>query len=95
MNLKNLKILVTGADGFIGSHLTERLVEIGANVKALSFYNAYNSIGWLDDIDKKSLVLLLIFNFLFSIFFLHAFLTIQLKYVLCFLESLQYENYYH
>jgi len=53
LNLKNLKILVTGADGFIGSHLTERLVDIGANVKALSFYNAYNSIGWLDDIDKK------------------------------------------
>ncbi len=53
INLKNLKVLVTGADGFIGSHLTEKLVSMGVNVKALSFYNAYNSNGWLEDIDEK------------------------------------------
>jgi nucleoside-diphosphate-sugar epimerase len=40
MTLKNRKILVTGADGFIGSHLTEALVKEGAKVKALSYYNS-------------------------------------------------------
>lgn len=42
------KVLVTGADGFIGSHLTERLVEDGYNVKAVVYYNSFNSWGWLD-----------------------------------------------
>ena len=51
INLNNLNILVTGADGFIGSHLTEKLVQLGANVKALSFYNAFSKVGWLSDID--------------------------------------------
>ncbi len=41
-------ILVTGADGFIGSHLTEMLVEKGYKVKALAYYNSFNSWGWLD-----------------------------------------------
>ena len=44
-------ILVTGADGFIGSHLTEMLVKQGAKVKALSQYNSFNYWGWLEDID--------------------------------------------
>ena len=44
------KVLVTGADGFIGSHLTEMLVEKGFSVKALSQYNSFNNWGWLDDI---------------------------------------------
>lgn len=48
MNLKNKKILVTGADGFIGSHLTEELVRQGHNVKAFVLYNSFNSWGWLD-----------------------------------------------
>jgi len=48
MNLKGKKILVTGADGFIGSHLTEELVKRGYNVKAFVFYNSFNSWGWLD-----------------------------------------------
>jgi len=51
MNLKNKKILVTGADGFIGSHLTERLFSAGAKVRALSCYNSFNSWGWLDSLD--------------------------------------------
>ncbi len=51
MNLKNKKILITGADGFIGSHLTEMLVKHGAKVKALSYYNSFNYWGWLEDID--------------------------------------------
>ena len=44
-----MKILVTGADGFIGSHLTERLVALGHDVRALVQYNSFNSWGWLDD----------------------------------------------
>jgi nucleoside-diphosphate-sugar epimerase len=46
MTLKNKTVLVTGADGFIGSHLTEALVKEGAKVKALSHCN-FNSWGWL------------------------------------------------
>lgn len=42
------KILVTGADGFIGSHLTEALVRVGYDVKAFVLYNSFNSWGWLD-----------------------------------------------
>lgn len=55
MQLKNKRVLVTGADGFIGSHLTERLVEIGCNVRAFCFYNAFNSWGWLESINEKKL----------------------------------------
>ena len=53
MNWQGKKVLVTGADGFIGSHLTERLVELGADVTALSQYNSFNSWGWIDTFDKK------------------------------------------
>ena len=42
------KILITGADGFIGSHLTEALVRQGYNVRAFVYYNSFNSWGWLD-----------------------------------------------
>jgi NAD dependent epimerase/dehydratase len=48
--LMNKKILVTGADGFIGSHLTETLLSKGYRVKALSQYNSFNYWGWLEDI---------------------------------------------
>lgn len=47
------KILVTGADGFIGSHLTEELVRQGYNVKAFCQYNSFNSWGWLDHSPKE------------------------------------------
>ncbi len=49
MGFKGLKVLVTGADGFIGSHLTEALVRQGARVTALAQYNSFDSHGWLDD----------------------------------------------
>jgi NAD dependent epimerase/dehydratase len=45
------KILITGADGFIGSHLTDALVRLGYNVKAFVFYNSFNSYGWIDELD--------------------------------------------
>jgi NAD dependent epimerase/dehydratase len=48
MELKNKKIIVTGADGFIGSHLTEALVRMGCAVRAFVYYNSFNSWGWLD-----------------------------------------------
>ncbi|WP_379970596.1 NAD-dependent 4,6-dehydratase LegB [Ectobacillus sp. sgz5001026] len=46
--MKNSKILVTGADGFIGSHLTESLIRQGYDVRAFVYYNSFNSWGWLD-----------------------------------------------
>ncbi|WP_217586178.1 NAD-dependent 4,6-dehydratase LegB [Lentibacillus saliphilus] len=46
-------ILVTGADGFIGSHLTEDLVRRGYNVKAFAYYNSFNSWGWLDTLPPE------------------------------------------
>lgn len=49
------KVLVTGADGFIGSHLTELLVEQGYDVKAFVFYNSFNRWGWLDTFPKDKL----------------------------------------
>lgn len=53
MKLKNIKVLVTGADGFIGSHLTEKLVQKGCLVKAFVYYNSFNSWGWLDHTPKE------------------------------------------
>ena len=50
MKLENRKILVTGADGFIGSHLVEHLVRNGNDVRAFVLYNSFNSWGWLDNV---------------------------------------------
>ena len=47
------KVLVTGSDGFIGSHLVESLVNKGFDVRAFVLYNSFNSWGWLDECDKK------------------------------------------
>ena len=56
MELKNKNILVTGADGFIGSHLVEELVKAGARVRALSYYNSFNNWGWLESINCQDII---------------------------------------
>lgn len=53
MEIKGRRVLVTGSEGFIGSHLTERLVELGAEVTALVQYNSFNNWGWIDTFDKN------------------------------------------
>ena len=55
MNLINKKVLITGADGFIGSHLVEKLLDEGCKVRAFVYYNSFNSWGWLDTFPKEKL----------------------------------------
>jgi NAD dependent epimerase/dehydratase len=54
MLYRGRRVLVTGADGFIGSHITERLVAEGAEVTALAQYNSFDSHGWLDDLPEDT-----------------------------------------
>lgn len=53
VKFKDKKVLVTGADGFIGSHLVEALLDAGADVRAFALYNSFNSWGWLDTLPKE------------------------------------------
>lgn len=54
MLLANKKVLVTGSDGFIGSHLVERLIEEHCQVRAFVYYNSFNSWGWLDSLSRET-----------------------------------------
>ena len=49
-----MKVFITGSEGFIGSHLTEKLVNRGYDIKAFVMYNFRNSNGWLDDLSKDT-----------------------------------------
>lgn len=62
MNLQGKKVLVTGADGFIGSHLVERLLQEECDIRAFCYYNSFNSWGWLDSFPKQTLKRIEIFT---------------------------------
>ena len=51
--MENKEVLVTGADGFMGSHLCEQLVSKRYRVRALAAYNSFGDTGWIENIDKK------------------------------------------
>lgn len=55
MKIRNMKVLVTGADGFIGSHLTEALLERGCRVRTFVYYNSFSNWGWLDTLPAAKL----------------------------------------
>lgn len=55
MDLAGKRVLITGADGFIGSHLTETLLEAGTKLRAFCYYNSFNTLGWLDTLPSNKL----------------------------------------
>lgn len=61
MQLKGKKVLITGADGFIGSHLTQMMVANGCSVRAFVYYNSFNTWGWLDTLPREEQMALDVF----------------------------------
>lgn len=55
MNWNGRRVLVTGSEGFIGSHLVERLLELGASVRAFVLYNSFNHWGWLEEVSTEAM----------------------------------------
>lgn len=51
--LKNKRVLITGSEGFIGSHLVEKLLEKNCSIRAMTLYNSFNNWGWLESLDDK------------------------------------------
>ncbi len=62
MRTENCDVLVTGADGFIGSHLTEALVALGYRVRAMVLYNSFDGRGWLDHVSEETLKAIEVFQ---------------------------------
>ena len=62
MKIQNKQVLVTGSDGFIGSHLVETLLEEGCQIRAFVYYNSFNSWGWLDSLSEDILEKIEIFT---------------------------------
>ena len=62
MKIKDKKVLITGSDGFIGSHLVERFLDENCEIRAFVFYNSFNSWGWLDSLSKEQLSRIEIFQ---------------------------------
>ncbi len=62
MILTGKQVLITGADGFIGSHLVEELIKLNCKIRAFVFYNSFNSWGWLDSLSKEQLAKIEIFT---------------------------------
>jgi NAD dependent epimerase/dehydratase len=84
------KVLVTGADGFIGSHLTEMLVSKGFQVKALSQYNSFNNWGWIEDVECQDQIEVVCGDIRDSHFCRHITTDVQIIYHLAALIAIPY-----